>query len=52
MMDEYLSELISKDFVTEVNNKEGKTYSVTEKGREFLNKYQLIIEFTDSFGLG
>ena len=51
MMDEYLNELIEKDFVIESKEKKGKTYSLTEKGFEFLEKYKFIIEFSDSFGL-
>ena len=51
MMDEYMSELIEKGFITESKNEEGKTYSVTLKGQEYLSKYKLILDFTNSFGL-
>lgn len=51
MMEEYLSELIKKRFIIEHKTKEGKTYSVTEKGINYLNKYSLIADFTESFGL-
>ncbi len=51
MMEEYLQELIEKKFIVEHRNKEGKTYSVTEKGLNYLNKYSLIADFTESFGL-
>jgi len=51
MLDEYLTELISKGFITEEKSKQGKTYSLTQKGFEYLNKYSLIIDFVDSFGL-
>ena len=51
MLDEYLEELISKNFIKELNSKSGKTYSLAEKGFEYLEKYKLIVEFTDSFGL-
>lgn len=51
MMEEYLKELMSKDFVIMNNDKSGKTYSLTQKGFDYLNKYKLIAEFTDSFGL-
>jgi predicted transcriptional regulator len=51
MMDEYLKELISKGFLLEVKGKKGKTYSVTEKGLNYLNRYSLIKDFTSSFGL-
>ena len=52
MLEEYLGELISKNFIIENHTKNGKTYSITEKGYDFLNKYKLIIEFTGTFGLG
>jgi predicted transcriptional regulator len=51
MLEEYLGELISKGFVIENITKAGKTYSLAPKGFEYLNKYKLIIEFVDSFGL-
>jgi predicted transcriptional regulator len=52
MMEEYLTELISKEFIVENKLKKGKTYSLTQKGFDFLNKYKLIVDFVDSFGLG
>ena len=52
MMEEYLQELITKEFVKEHRTKEGKTYSITEKGTNYLEKYKMISEFTESFGLG
>jgi predicted transcriptional regulator len=51
MMDEYLKELISNGFVVENDEKKGKTYSLTDKGFDYLNKYKLIVDFMDSFGL-
>ncbi|MFT4303317.1 MAG: DUF4364 family protein [Candidatus Woesearchaeota archaeon] len=51
MMNEYLDELITNGFITESNTPNGKTYSITPQGFEYLNKYKMIIEFTDSFGL-
>ncbi len=51
MMDEYLNELISKNFIIEQIIKSGKTYTLTQKGFDFINKYKLIVEFIDSFGL-
>jgi len=52
MMDEYLNELMSKKFIIEEQNKKGgKTYSLTEKGFGYLNKYKMIVNFVDSFGL-
>ena len=51
MMEEYLQELIEKNFIIEMKTKKGKTYSITEKGLKYLNEYKLIMSFTDSFGL-
>lgn len=50
MMNEYLSDLIEKGFVEESENN-GKTYSLTQKGFEYIDRYRFIIEFNDSFGL-
>ena len=52
MLDEYLLELIEKKFIAEQRGSGGKTYSLTEKGFEYLQKYRLVVEFVDSFGLG
>ncbi len=51
MMEEYLNELLEKDFIKMIELKKGKTYSITEKGKSYLNEYKLITNFVDSFGL-
>ncbi len=51
MMEEYLGELIEKGFVIEKKEAKHKTYTLTEKGFEYLQKYRFITEFSDSFGL-
>ncbi len=51
MMEEYLNELIEKEFIIEMKKENNKTYSITEKGSTYLQKYKLISEFTESFGL-
>jgi predicted transcriptional regulator len=51
MMDEYLNELIEKKFVIEEKKENNKTYSLAQKGLEYLNQYKLIINFVESFGL-
>jgi predicted transcriptional regulator len=51
MMAEYLKELMDKEFVVENISGTIKTYSLTQKGFDYLNKYKLIADFTDSFGL-
>ena len=51
MMEEYLTELKGKGFIVEKKMKTGKTFEITAKGLEYLEKYNLITEFTNSFGL-
>jgi predicted transcriptional regulator len=51
MMAEYLAELIQKGFIVESETKNGKMYSLTDKGYDYLAKFRLIIEFQKSFGL-
>jgi predicted transcriptional regulator len=51
MMEEYLEELKAKVFILEEKTKESKTYRITEKGLSYLEKYSLVAEFTNSFGL-
>ncbi|MCX6750609.1 MAG: DUF4364 family protein [Candidatus Pacearchaeota archaeon] len=51
MMDEYMKELLEKGFIVEEKAESSKTYSITQKGQEYLNQYKLIVNFTSSFGL-
>ena len=51
MMEDYLKELIEKEFITEHTSPTGKTYRVTDKGLTYLEKYKMVSEFTTSFGL-
>lgn len=51
MLEEYLDELIAKKFLVVNIQKQGKTYSLTQKGYDYINQYKLIINFVDSFGL-
>ena len=51
MMDEYLNELIKGEFVVVHHSDSGKTYSLTQKGFDYLDKYRAITDFIDSFGL-
>jgi predicted transcriptional regulator len=51
MMTEYLNELIEKGFVVESKISSGSTYSLTQKGFDYVAKYKMIFEFVDSFGL-
>ncbi len=51
MMEEYLTELKGKKFIEEIETERSKTYTLTEKGHRYIQKYKLIQEFTSSFGL-
>lgn len=52
MFKTYINELISKGFVNlEFDKKEKKTFSITKKGQEFLQKYKIIENFIENFGL-
>ena len=48
---EYFNDLIKKKFIKEINHKENKYISLTEKGFKFLEKYRTIINFIDEFEL-
>ena len=52
MMEEYLSELIVKGFVVENKKERGRTYSITDKGVNYLERYEMVVDFATSFGLG
>jgi len=49
-MKRYVSELMNKGMVDEVEEKKSKKYIITDQGLKFLTQYQQIREFTDSFG--
>ena len=51
LMELYLKELIEKEFIKEIKLGKDRTYSLTDKGRNYLEKYKIIVEFTASFGL-
>ena len=51
MMEQYLLELKEKEMIYESKLGNGKTYNITEKGIDYLSKYKMIAEFTQSFGL-
>lgn len=50
-MNEYVKELMEKEFVEEVQEKDKKFFTITDKGDMFLQEYSKIINFTESFGL-
>lgn len=52
MFKEYVNELLKKEFVSlKTDEEEKKTFAITMKGHEFLEKYKSIEEFIESFGL-
>jgi len=52
MLNQYMNELISKQFILENKDKKGqRTYSLNEKGLNFLRDYKMIKNFVDSYGL-
>ncbi|MGM5484525.1 MAG: winged helix-turn-helix domain-containing protein [Nanobdellota archaeon] len=50
MLDEYLNDLISRGFVEELEQKKGKRYRLTQRGHEYLNKFNMVSGFMDLFG--
>ena len=48
---DHLKELIEKGFILKHRLKSGKTYSITEKGVNYIKQYSMILDFTESFGL-
>ena len=52
MFKEYINELISKEFVKlDIDEKEKKTFSLTNKGNNFLEEYKVLESFVENFGL-
>ncbi len=49
---EYIKELLHRDFVKQKNDKKGKkVFILTDKGFEYLDKYRIIVGFIEDFGL-
>lgn len=48
---EYFSELLGKNFIKEINTKDGKRISLTDKGFQYLEKYKTIVGFIEEFEL-
>ena len=52
MLIEYLADLIEKKLIIEEeDNKQNRSYSITEKGLNFLNDFKIIRNFMESYGL-
>lgn len=50
-MKEYVQELILKQMVEEVIDKDKKMFKITDKGYNFLMEFERIKSFSESFGL-
>lgn len=48
---EYFSELLEKGFVREINDKDGKLITLTDKGFKYLEMYGTITSFIEYFDL-
>lgn len=49
---EYFEEMLSKEFVREIQDKNGKKFvTLTDKGFRYLNKYKMINGFIEEFDL-
>ena len=51
VLQDYLQELIVKHLIEEKLMHKKRMYSLTDKGFEYLQKYSMIDDFTDMFGL-
>ena len=51
MMNEYVDELKKKEFIVEEEDSGSRVYVLTDKGHGYLNKFSVITDFMDSFGL-
>jgi predicted transcriptional regulator len=52
MLKDYLKELLKKKFILEeVDEKQKKTYSLTEKGFNYIKDFSVIKGFIESYGL-
>ncbi|MDD5149103.1 MAG: winged helix-turn-helix domain-containing protein [Flavobacterium sp.] len=48
---EYYSDLLERELIKEIKDKENKNITLTEKGFKFLERYKSIINFIDEFDL-
>lgn len=51
VMIKYVEDLIQAGFLEEQNVPEGKRYTLTDTGRDYLAEYRKFKEFSDAFGL-
>lgn len=48
---EYFNELLDKGLIRELEDKNGKLITLTDKGFKYLENYKVITSFIDDFGL-
>ena len=52
MLNEYLGELLEKEFITEhIDKSEKKSYELNDKGYQYIADYKMVRQFIDSYGL-
>ena len=51
LMTSYLEELMSKELVQEIREKEYRFLTITDEGYKFLEKFKQMKDFKESFGL-
>lgn len=51
ILSEYLIELKEKQLISDVEDEQGRICSPTQKGYDYINKYDMIKEFISGFGL-
>jgi predicted transcriptional regulator len=50
-MNSYLEDLVDKEFIGKINQKNYEYIIITDRGREFLDKIKQMKEFEKSFGI-
>ena len=49
---DYMNELLEREFVKQIkDSKDKKIITLTDKGFQYLEKYRMIVNFIDDFGL-
>ena len=48
---EYLKEMIEKELIRETNNQKTKEIKITEKGKKYIERFNIIINFIEEFDL-
>ncbi len=50
MLERYLDEMLSRSLIKEIELKgKKKSYTLTDKGREFIKKYKVMLDFIETF---